>query len=98
MAGLNESIVEEAALGWLRSLGYEVLSGPTIAAGEEQAERTDPGYRDVILERRLKNALRRLNPELPPEALKTPSASSPEPTPHPSSNATAPCTRCSLTA
>jgi type I restriction enzyme R subunit len=32
-------------------------------------ERTDPGYRDVVLERRVRQALVRLNPSLPPEAL-----------------------------
>ncbi len=33
------------------------------------AERSDPNYRDVILEGRLRQALVRLNPDLPPEAL-----------------------------
>src|SRR5450759_3232233 len=33
------------------------------------AERADPGYRDVVLEWRLREALVRLNPDLPPEAL-----------------------------
>ena len=33
------------------------------------AERTDPSYRDVVLGRRLREALVRLNPGLPPEAL-----------------------------
>ena len=33
------------------------------------AERSDPGYRDVILEGRLRDALARLNPALPAEAL-----------------------------
>ncbi len=38
-------------------------------AGEPAAERDDPDYRDVILERRLRQALAGLNPALPPEAL-----------------------------
>jgi type I restriction enzyme R subunit len=63
-----ESVVEEAALAWLKGLGYAVLHGPDIAAGEPGAERRDPGYRDVVLERRLREALARLNSELPPEA------------------------------
>jgi len=66
---ITESVVEEATLAWLEGLGYSVLNGPDIAAGELAAERTDPGYRDVILERRLRQALVRLNPDLPAEAL-----------------------------
>ncbi len=65
----TESVVEEAALGWLTGLGYAVLHGPEIAVGQLAAERSDPGYRDVILERRLREALVRLNPDLPPEVL-----------------------------
>src|SRR6185503_19555896 len=49
--------------------GYAVLHGPDIAAGEPGAERSDPNYRDVLLDRRLRQALLRLNPEMPPEAL-----------------------------
>lgn len=67
--GFTESIVEEAGLAWLQGLGYEILAGPQIAAGELSAERQDPGYRDVILERRLKQSLQQLNPSLPPEAI-----------------------------
>src|SRR5438105_12154927 len=33
------------------------------------AERSDPNYRDVMLEHRFRDALVRLNPDLPPEAL-----------------------------
>jgi len=67
--GFGESVVEQASLAWLESLGYMVLHGPEIAAGEPAAERDDTGYHDVILERRLRQALERLNPKLPPEAL-----------------------------
>jgi len=65
----TESVVEDAALAWLEALGYAVLHGPDIAAGEPVAERSDSNYRDVVLERRLRQALARLNPDLPPEAL-----------------------------
>ena len=65
----TESVVEDATLDWLEALGYSVAHGPEIAAGEPAAERSDPGYRDVILEQRLRQALTRLNPDLPPEAL-----------------------------
>ena len=69
MTAFAESVVEEAALGWLHELGYTVLHGPEIAAGEPGAERTDPAYRDAILEGRLRAALARINPQLPAEAL-----------------------------
>lgn len=65
----SESVVEQAALAWLEGLGYEILSGPNIAAGEPGAERTDPDYHDVILGRRLRQALQWLNPTLPSEAI-----------------------------
>jgi type I restriction enzyme R subunit len=65
----TESVVEQAALAWLESLGYLVLHGPEIAVGAPGAERTDPRYRDAILERRLREALMALNPEVPAVAL-----------------------------
>ena len=69
MTAFTESIVEEAALAWLEALGYSVLHGPEIAVGEPGAERSDPNYRDVVLDVRLRQALFRLNPDLPHEAL-----------------------------
>ena len=69
MSAFTESVVEEAALDWLAALGYAVRHGPEIAAGEASAERDDSGYRDVVLAARLRAALARLNPDLPPEAL-----------------------------
>ena len=66
--GFTESVVEDAALAWLKGLGYAVLYGPDIAAGESAAERSDPNYRDVVLDGRLRQALARLNPGLPAEA------------------------------
>jgi type I site-specific restriction-modification system R (restriction) subunit len=65
----TESIVEDAALAWLLALGYTVLHGPEIAVGQPGAERSDPNYRDVILEGRLRAALVRLNPDLPAPAI-----------------------------
>ena len=67
--GFTESIVEDAALAWLEALGYTVLHGPAIAVGEPGAERSDPAYRDVVLDGRLRQALFQLNPDLPYEAL-----------------------------
>ncbi len=66
MTRFTESVVEQAALAWLESLGYTVKHGPDIAPGELDAERTD--YGDVVLEDRLRQAMARLNPDLPHEA------------------------------
>ena len=35
MTPINESVVEQAALAWLESLGYAILYGPDIALGDE---------------------------------------------------------------
>jgi len=59
-------MVEEAALSWLEALGYNVQFGPDMVPGELFSERGS--YQDVILERRLTDAIARLNPQLPPEA------------------------------
>ena len=63
----TESVVEQAALAWLESLGWRVKHGLEIAPGEPGAERVD--YAQVVLEARLRDALAWLNPALPPEAM-----------------------------
>lgn len=68
-ASFSESVVEDAALAWLEELGWTVRHGPEIAAGEPAAERSDPNFRDVALEQRLRDALAELNPQLPAEAI-----------------------------
>ena len=67
MVQITESTVEQAALAWLESLGWSVAHGPDIAPGVPGAERSD--YGEVLLARRLRNALTRLNPDLPAAAL-----------------------------
>ncbi len=67
MAKFTESEVEEAALEWLESIGWRVVHGPDIAPWVPGAERDD--YSAVVLERRLREALARLNPDLPSAAL-----------------------------
>jgi len=64
---VSESVVEEATLAWFESLGWTASHGPEIAPGELYAERKD--YNQVILEQRLRDALARLNPDLPAESL-----------------------------
>lgn len=58
----TECIVDQAALGWLKNLGYEILSEPLIGPDEFQAERNN--YGQVVLERRLWRALQPLNPKV----------------------------------
>lgn len=67
MNRFNESHVEEAALAWLRDAGWQVTHGPDIAPDMPAAERD--GFGEAILVRRLRDALARLNPLLPAEAL-----------------------------
>ena len=66
-SAFTESTIEQAALAWLESVGWRVRHGPEIAPGEPGAERGD--YGQVVLERRLRDGLGRLNPDLPAEAL-----------------------------
>ncbi len=63
---LNESIVEDAALTWFGELGYALGHGPHLAPGESAAERESFG--EVVLVRRLREAIQRLNPAIPEEA------------------------------
>jgi len=67
MTMMFESEAEEAALCWLQDIGYLVAYGPEIAPGELAAERDR--YSEVLLHRRLRAALTRLNPEVPAAAL-----------------------------
>ena len=67
MTNFTESEVEQAALEWLEELHWSIVHGPNIAPDTPNSERVD--YEQVILERRLRDALIRLNPILPNEAL-----------------------------
>ena len=64
---LTESVVEDAPLGWLEAPGWYKAHSPDIAPDAAGAERTD--YGEVVLEQRLRDALRRFNPNLPTAAL-----------------------------
>ena len=65
--GVTESVVEQAALAWLESIGWRVAHGPDVAPDMLAAERRD--YGEVVLGQRLRDALARLNPDLPGDAL-----------------------------
>jgi len=67
MTGINEAIVENAALDIFRSLGYHTLYGPDIGPGGDGEERI--GWDEVILTQRLNDAVARINPELPQDAV-----------------------------
>ena len=67
MKGFTESEVEVAALVWLEAIGWRIAHGPDIAPDTPGAERAT--YGDVVLEQRLRDALVRLNPNLPAEAI-----------------------------
>jgi hypothetical protein len=63
----TESVVEDAALAWLESLGRTTKHGPDIAPGKLAIQRSDDGQ--VVLAERPRQARARLNPAVPPEAL-----------------------------
>ena len=67
MSRFTESTVEDAALAWLANAGWRVAHGPDIAPDMPAAERRN--YGEVVLAQRLRDALARLNPALPADAL-----------------------------
>ncbi|MCY3821503.1 MAG: type I restriction endonuclease subunit R [Gammaproteobacteria bacterium] len=67
MTRFAESQVEDAALEWLGGLGWCLAHGPDIAPDSLTSERSD--YQEVVLLARLRNALERLNPNLPASAI-----------------------------
>jgi type I restriction enzyme R subunit len=64
---IYEDELEQAALEWFEELGYETAFASDISPGGDYPERSD--YSDVILEERLRDALKRINSDLPQEAL-----------------------------
>ncbi len=52
---------------YFREIGYEYIHGPKIAPGGEVQEREDCAQ--VVLVGRLRNALVRINPDVPAEAI-----------------------------
>ena len=64
---MTEDQLEQEALGWLADVGYTPLYGPDIAPEGKAPERS--GYRQVLLLDRLRQAVARLNPGVPPAAL-----------------------------
>ncbi|RBP89591.1 type I restriction enzyme R subunit [Cytobacillus firmus] len=52
---------------WLAEMDYSILAGPDIAHEGEYPERDS--YQDVVLDERLKDALKRINPNMPMNAI-----------------------------
>lgn len=65
MSGIAESHVEDAALEWLAELGYATANGLDVGPDGGTPERA--AYGDVVLADRLRGAIAKLNPALPPE-------------------------------
>lgn len=63
----TEESLEQAAIEILQELGYDYKFAPDISCDGDYPERKD--YREVILEQRVKDALFRINRDLPEEAL-----------------------------
>ena len=62
-----EYTVEGAMLAWLTQLGWEAAYGPDVEPEKLLAERD--GFDEVVLSRRLRAALERINPQLPASAI-----------------------------
>jgi type I restriction enzyme R subunit len=63
LGAFTESVVEQAALAWLESIGWRVAHGPDIAPDTIGAERRD--YGDEVLAQRLDTAADRDHGRLP---------------------------------
>jgi type I restriction enzyme R subunit len=63
---MTEDQLEREALGWMAELGYAVHAGPDIAHDGSNPQRAS--YRQVVLPFRLREAIQRLNPDIPTAA------------------------------
>ncbi len=60
---LTEEDLENISIEWFKEIGYQFAHGPDIAPDSKSPERDD--FRKVILEDRLRSALKRNNPGVP---------------------------------
>ncbi len=63
---MTEDQLEQETLVWLGEVGYSHLHGPAIAPDGESPERAN--YQQVLLPFRLREAIHRLNPDIPTAA------------------------------
>lgn len=66
MTRIAESHIEQLAIDLFQSQGYDHIYAPDIAPNAENAERSS--FDEVLLLQRLRNAVRRINPDIPIEA------------------------------
>ncbi len=64
---MNENELEQLCLNWFRNNSWDIAYGPDIAPDSANPERTD--YHEVLLKRYLREALVRINPHLPSNAI-----------------------------
>jgi len=60
---INENQIEQQCIRWFQETGWDFVHGPGIAPDSSLAERAD--YREVVLKDRLRDAIAKLNPQLP---------------------------------
>lgn len=68
MTRITEHTIETFAIELLEDLGYRYIYAPEIAPDGDYPERDS--YEEVLLTKRLKNAIARINPDMPLEAQK----------------------------
>jgi type I restriction enzyme R subunit len=64
---MNEHVIEQAALGWFESLAFDTRKGADISPGAETPLRAS--HENVVLEPRLRAVLRKINEQLPEDAI-----------------------------
>jgi type I restriction enzyme R subunit len=67
MADITENLLEQTALDWFESLGWQIAFGPDISPDGPSCERED--YDQVVLLGRLQAALENINPNIPPDVI-----------------------------
>lgn len=63
---MTEDQLEQETLAWLADVGYALANGPDIAFDGVNPERAD--YKQTLLIQRLRDAITRINPEIPVNA------------------------------
>jgi hypothetical protein len=67
---INELFLEQTTIAWFENLGYDIEHGLYIAFDGSRPERdAKANYTDVVLGRRLREVLERINSDLPLKAI-----------------------------
>ncbi len=64
---IKEQALEDLAIRWFQDTGWDYRAGPDIAPDSDSPQRRD--YRQVLLQGELREALARLNPQIPAAVL-----------------------------